>query len=105
MSTDVGYIFRLTSQLSHQTNEMIPVDVIFTNSRYTELEVTFPIGFGAEHKNGIYNYEISSTNGLFVTNGLVKIVCEPGGAADITNYESTPATEERQAKVYYRPNY
>ena len=98
-----GYIFTLTSQYSHQP---LPIDatVMLSNARYTTFEVTFPVGFGDSHKNGIYNYDIS-LSGTSLDKGLVKIITEPGGGLGTTNYTSTPTTEERVADVFYRPNY
>ena len=72
--------------------------------RYTTFEVQFPIGFGDSHKNGIYNYDMSTlTESL--DKGLVKIITEPGGDLGTTNYTSTPETEERVSDVFFRPNY
>jgi hypothetical protein len=105
ISALLDYEFVLTSQYSHQEEIMSPVSIIISNDRYTQLEVTFPTGFGDAHKNGIYNYEIRSTNAQFTTHGLVKIICEPGGQLGITNYTSNPDTENRVAEVYYRPTY
>ena len=98
-----AYAFILISQYSHQALPL-GVTVIKTNARYSTLEVTFPIGFGDEHKNGIYNWRLVQ-NAITLEAGLVKIVTDPGGDLGITEYISTPATEERVADVFYRPNY
>jgi hypothetical protein len=98
-----AYVFTLTSQYSHQPLE-IDATVLVSNARYTTFEVVFPIGFGDSHKNGIYNYDMSTlTESL--EKGLVKIITSPGGETGITNYTSTPATEERVADTFFRPNY
>lgn len=96
-------VFVLTSQYSHQPIYM-DTAIIVTNDRYSTLQVTFPTGFGDEHKNGIYNWRLEK-NTQTLEAGLVKIITEPGGNTGMTNYTSTPATEERVADVYYRPNY
>ena len=98
-----GYVFPLTSQYSHQPLAL-DATVTVSNARYTTFEVQFPIGFGDSHKNGIYNYDMSTlTESL--DKGLVKIITEPGGDLGTTNYTSTPETEERVSDVFFRPNY
>ena len=99
-----AYAFILISQYSHQALPL-GVTVIKTNARYSTLEVTFPIGFGDEHKNGIYNWRLNTSAGDTLEAGLVKIITSPGGGLGITEYISTWATEERVADVFYRPNY
>ena len=98
-----SYTFTLTSQYSHQPLEL-PITLLSSNARYSTFEVTFPVGFGDSHKNAIYNYDIS-LSGTSLEKGLVKIITEPGGGLGTTNYTSTPATEERVADVFFRPNY
>ena len=98
------YSFILTSQYSHVATPL-GVTVITTNARYSTLSVTFPIGFGDEHKNGIYNWMLNTSNGTTLEAGLVKIVTSPGGSLGIKEFTSTPQTEERVSDVFYRPNY
>ena len=98
-----SYAFTLTSQYSHQPLEL-PTTLLSSNARYSTFEVTFPVGFGDAHKNGIYNYDIS-LSGTSLEKGLVKIITEPGGGLGTTNYTSTLATEERVSDVFFRPNY
>ena len=98
-----AYAFILISQYSHQALPL-GVTVIKTNARYSTLEVTFPIGFGDEHKNGIYNWRLVQ-NATTLEAGLVKIVTDPGGSLGIKEFISTPQTEERVSEVFYRPNY
>lgn len=100
----VPYTLEITSQYSHQPLEL-PCTLEFTNSRYSMLKVTFPTGFGNSHKSGIYNWGLKPTGFDFIEFGLVKIITNPGGETGMTNYTSTPATEERISDVYYRPNY
>lgn len=95
--------FVLTSQFSKQ-DTIIPATILVDNSRYTELELTFPVEFKDEHKNGVYYYTIQNETEVF-EKGLVKIVTEPGGGNGAVEYTATPAIENRVADVYYRPNY
>lgn len=98
------YSFVLISQYSHQETTMT-VSVITTNARYSTLSVTFPTGFGDQHKNGIYNWRLNNGGGNTLEAGLVKIVTSPGGSLGIKEFTSTPQTEERVSDVFYRPNY
>ena len=97
------YDFVLTSQYSHQPIIMAAT-LIETNARYSTFEITFPVGFGDAHKNGIYNWRLEQ-NLVTIEAGLTKIITEPGGGLGTTNYTSTPEIEERVAEVFYRPNY
>ena len=105
VNLDLGnlYTYILTSQWSHQPIELA-CEAIETNARYTKFAVTFPTGFGNEHKNGVYNWEISRQASP-LEKGLVKIITEPGGSMGTTNFESGINKEERIADVFYRPNY
>ena len=98
------YAFTLTSQYSHQPL-VLDATATASNARYTTFEVVFPIGFGDEHKNGVYYYSIEELGDEPFEKGLVKIITEPGGSLGTINYESTIYTEERVADVFYRPNY
>ena len=97
------YSFILTSQYSHQPL-VIAATATVTNARYTTFTITFPTGFGDEHKNGIYNWELK-TSTTTLEEGLVKIITEPGGGLGTTNFESGINKENRIADVFYRPNY
>jgi len=99
-----AYNFILISQYSHEAMPMAAT-IIKTNARYSTLEVTFPIGFGDAHKNGIYNWRLNTASGTTLEAGLVKIVTDPGGGLGIKEFISTPQTEERVSEVFYRPNY
>lgn len=98
-----NYNFILTSQYSHQPVIMVAI-AIESNARYTRFEVTFPTGFGNEHKNGVYNWELTEAT-TTIEKGLVKIITEPGGGLGTTNFNSGINKEERIADVFYRPNY
>ena len=95
--------FTLVSQYSVQPVPLAAT-IDFTNARYTTFSVTFPTGFGDEHKNGIYNWNITN-NGTQIEAGLVKIITDPGGALGTQSFDSGVITENRVADVFYRPNY
>ena len=100
-STDIPETgqFILTSGWSKE-----PVSLNFTrisqNTRYSTIEVEFPIEFKNEHKNGVYYYSIEG-----LERGYVKIITEPGGSINTVAYNSGVVTENRESKVYYRPQY
>ena len=94
----------LQSQWSKKT-ETFPMTRTFQNSRYEIYLVDFGADFKDTHKNGVYWAKVTRP-GAYVGNWfLLKIITDPGGADGFTRYDSDPATEERQADVYYRPNY
>ncbi len=103
LTLDNLYTYILTSQWSHQPVE-ITCEAIETTARYTTFTMTFPTGFGNEHKNGVYNWQITR-NSSPLEKGLVKIITEPGGSMGTTNFDSGINKEERIADVFYRPNY
>ena len=97
------YEFILTSQYS-KTPVTLGLNLINSNDRYSQFEVTFPTGFGNEHKNGIYYYDLAEVNtNTSVEKGLVKIITQPGGEMGTEAFISN--NENREADVYYRPNY
>jgi|TARA_R110000744_G_scaffold4774_1_gene17011 hypothetical protein len=96
--------FVLTSQYSHQPLSLGVNKIVKSNARYTKLQVTFPTGFGNEHKNGIYNWRLVQDY-VTLEAGLVKIVTNPGGGLGLKEFVSTPQTEERVSDVFFRPNY
>jgi len=98
------YTFVLKSQYSKQ-DLILTGAVQETNDRYSKILVTFPTGFGNEHKNGVYYWSLVDPTDVILEEGLAKIITEPGGGTGMTNYTSNAATEEREADVYYRPNY
>ena len=101
--TLTDYIFTLTSQYSHQPLELTAT-ALTTGDRYTKYSITFPTGFGDEHKNGVYNWSLSINNNP-ISYRLAKLITEPGGSMGTVAYDSGTDTEERVADVYYRPNY
>ena len=97
------YSWILTSQYSKQP-EPLSATLIDTNDRYSTFIVTFPTGFGDEHKNGVYYWDMTQ-DAVSIEKGLAKIITEPGGTLGTVSYDSNPDTENRVAEVYYRPNY
>ena len=98
---------RLVSQWSNTDLIDLPVVGnlnIFTNDRYTR--VTFLTLFedlALRHVNGIYEAELyNETFGLSYKQ-LVKLITSPGGSTGTKPYISD--NEDRQAIVYYKPEY
>ena len=94
----------LQSQWSKKT-ETFSMTRTFQNSRYSVYLVDFGADFKDTHKNGIYWAKLSIPGSYEGTWFLLKIITEPGGEDGMTRYEADAPTEERQADVYYRPNY
>jgi hypothetical protein len=95
--------FILTSGYSKEPVILSAVRTL-QNNRYSTIDITFPADFKDQHKNGVYYYAIKAGDTQYEA-GFAKIITEPGGETGITNYTSTPATENREADVYFRPNY
>jgi hypothetical protein len=73
-----------------------------TNDRYTEFTLTFTSDEQKAHVNGIYNYQLQQ-DGNVIESGLLKLVVEDGGSFGTTEYISD--NDDREATVYYRPEY
>jgi len=101
------YVFTITSESSHQPTIMTSNQLVSTNARWSLFQFAFPAGFGDEHKNGIYYYELKRiTSPVAVLQaGLAKIITNPGGRINTIAYDSGAVTEERVSDVYYRPQY
>lgn len=104
LDTGSSYQLKITSQYA-KTTITLDATLQTTNDRYSKFFVTFPTGFGDEHKNGIYYYSVNKSILEPFTYGLVKIITEPGGGMGTVVYDSGVETENREADVYYRPNY
>ena len=98
-----NYEFIITSQYSHQPLVLLP-ECIESNARYSLFEVQFPAGFGDEHKNGVYYWDLAYLEDS-LEKGLVKIITEPGGGINSLAYDAGPITDDRVSEVYFRPNY
>lgn len=99
-----NYEFIITSQYSHQPLVLLP-ECIESNARYSLFEVQFPAGFGEEHKNGVYYWDLVFNLVDVLESGLVKIITEPGGGINSLAYDAGPITDDRVSEVYFRPNY
>ena len=94
----------LSSQLSNTLWKSYDLTLHDTNRRYTEFTFTIDNATTLEHINGIYNYVVYNTNTpAVVYSGLMKVVSGDGGTTGTTAYVSN--NEDREAVVYYRPNY
>lgn len=98
------YTWTITSQYSHEP-VVINGGLQSSNDRWSTINFVLWPEFYDTHKNGIYNWSLATIDGPVIEEGLVKIICDPGGGTGIIDYTSTPATEDREAEVYYRPNY
>ena len=98
-----GYELIITSQYSHQPL-VLEAECVDTNARYSMIAVTFPTGFGEEHKNGIYYWDLTYLDAP-LQKGLMKIITEPGGGLNTLAYNAGPITDDRVSEVFYRPNY
>lgn len=67
------------------------------NDRYVQIEATIPATFKDEHQNGYYTWTIGNYS------DIVKIITSPGGGPGEVEYISS--NENREADVYFRPNY
>ena len=91
----------LTSQLSNMVTFSNAMSIVETNDRYTEFMFDIPVDLPLEHKNGIYDTIV--TNGVTNETFLLKLVCGSGGTDGTVAYTSD--NENREAPVYYRPQY
>lgn len=97
---DSSQPFVLKSQYSQKDVLTIPTSdwvITINNSRYMEIEVTVPSDFKDTHQNGYYTWSIGNYS------DIVKIITQPGGSFGKTEYISD--NENRDAEVYFRPNY
>tara|TARA_R110000744_G_scaffold46545_4_gene102862 strand:+ start:365 stop:736 length:372 start_codon:yes stop_codon:yes gene_type:complete len=106
-STDIpatGH-FVLTSGLSRS-----PLILLFSriqkNSRYSTIQIMFPVDFKDQHKNGVYYYSIKSdVDDTEYENGYIKIITDPGGKFNQKAFLAPAETENRESEVYFRPKY
>ena len=103
LALGTGYLFTITSQYSHQPL-ILEAECIESNARYSKFSMTFPTGFGEEHKNGVYYWDLTYSDAP-LQKGLIKIITEPGGNMNTLAYNPGVITDERVAEVFYRPNY
>ncbi len=90
--------FTLKSQYSQEVIYTVSgYDVQEQNERYAKIVVPFPADFKDKHYNGFYTWSL----GPFTD--IVKIITQPGG--DVGKEEYISNNENRDAEVFYRPNY
>lgn len=90
--------FSLKSQYSQEVIYTTSnYSVATSNDRYAKIDVTFPVDFKDKHYNGYYTWSIGNYS------DIVKIITAPGGDDGKVEYISN--NEERDAEVFYRPNY
>ena len=94
----------LYSLASNTLWRSIDLTLHVTNRRYTEFTFTIPNSVTLEHINGIYKYECYNTDTpAEQLTGLIKVISGDGGQMGTVNYVSN--NEDREAIVYYRPEY
>lgn len=90
--------FYLKSQYSQENIQAgNQYTVVAQNDRYAQVDVTFVASFKDKHYNGYYTWSIGDYS------DIVKIITQPGGDTGKVEYISN--NEERDAEVFYRPNY
>ena len=94
--------FTLTSQWSNTETISVALTPLAANDRYSEYMFTPPTGLTDEHKNGIYDYQLLLGTTV-IESGLCKLILAPGGDEGTEQYISN--NDDREADVYYRPEY
>ena len=90
--------FTLKSQYSQEVIYTVSgYDVQEQNERYAKIVVPFPADFKDKHYNGYYTFCFGDLC------DIVKIITQPGG--DTGKVEYISSNEDRDAEVFYRPNY
>lgn len=94
----IGGTFSLKSQYSQKDiANGNGYTILEHNDRYAKISVDFPIGFNEKHYNGFYTWTLGTHS------DIVKIIMQPGGGTGEVEYISS--NENREADVYFRPNY
>ena len=94
----IGGTFSLKSQYSQKDiSTGNGYTILEHNDRYAKISVDFPIDFKNEHQNGFYTWTLGNYS------DIVKIITQPGGGTGEVEYISN--NENREADVYFRPNY
>ena len=97
---NINDTFTLTSQYSQDILVTVgPGDWNITseNSRYAEIVVDLPADFEDKHYNGFYTWTLGTYS------DIVKIITVPGG--DLGEVEYISSNENREAEVFYRPEF
>lgn len=94
----IGGTFSLKSQYSQEdVSTGNGYTILEHNDRYAKISVDFPIEFKDKHLNGYYTWTLGNHS------DIVKLITQPGGDDGKVQYISN--NEERDAEVFYRPNY
>lgn len=97
---DLNDTFTLKSQYSQEILVTVASgdwSIVSENARYAEFMVDLPADFEDKHYNGFYTWALGPYS------DIVKIITSPGG--DLGKVEYISNNEERDAEVFYRPNY
>jgi len=97
---DLNDTFTLKSQYSQEILVTVASgdwSIVSENARYAEFMVDLPADFEDKHYNGFYTWTLGPYT------DIVKIITSPGGDSGKVEYISN--NEERDAEVFYRPNY
>jgi hypothetical protein len=102
-----GPVYSITITSEHSNTALFEASMIMleTNERYTAFTVASG-DISDNHWNGIHNYTIESEIDSITTiidEGVFKLITTPGGTTGTNAYVSP--NENREADVYYRPNY
>jgi hypothetical protein len=89
--------FTLKSQYSQEVIHTAQGSIMVQNERYAQIDVPFPADFKDKHYNGYYTFCFGDLC------DIVKIITQPGG--DTGKVEYISSNEDRDAEVFYRPNY
>lgn len=90
--------FNLKSQYSQEiVLANAAYSIVVQNDRYAKIVVDVPADFKDTHQNGWYTWSLGDYS------DIVKIITQPGG--DIGKVEYISNNEDRDAEVYFRPNY
>ena len=97
---DLNDTFTLKSQYSQDVLvTVVPGNwsIVTENNRYASFTVDLPVNFNDKRYNGYYTWELGSYT------DIVKIITKPGG--DLGEAEYISNNENRNADVFYRPEY
>jgi len=97
---DIAWDFQLKSQYSQDIVATVAAGdwyIDTQNSRYAQFTVDLPPGFEDKHANGFYTWTLGPYS------DIIKLITVPGG--DLGEVEYISNNEQRDAEVYYRPEY
>lgn len=105
LTTTAGfYRFKLQSQYSKKFLVNQTVTVHTTNDRYSSFNITIDNTLINSHTNGMYWYILEKvSDSSLIEKGIAKVITSPGGGTDFVEFVSN--VDNREADVYFRPNY